>query len=174
MTTTNDTPRIYAASLAHYNSGDLVGEWFDVDESLPERVQEYISNLVCEGQKCEEWAIHDYEGFYGAKIGEYQPLSDIVELAEMIEEFGEAWIAFRDHIGEEYATKDGFEEAYCGEFKDEEEYAYSVVEDCGYLDHMPENLRYYFDYEKFSRDLFCGDYYSVDCSTGGVFVFRSI
>ena len=31
--------------------------------------------------------------------------------------------------------------------------AYEVVQECGYLDQMPENLRNYFDYEAFGRDL---------------------
>ena len=38
---------------------------------------------------------------------------------------------------------------------------------------LPENLRFYIDYEKFSRDLFINDNYSVDNPTGGVFVFRN-
>lgn len=31
--------------------------------------------------------------------------------------------------------------------------AYQIVDECGYLNQMPENLRYYFDYEAFGRDL---------------------
>lgn len=30
---------------------------------------------------------------------------------------------------------------------------YQIVDECGYLNQMPENLRYYFDYEAFGRDL---------------------
>jgi antirestriction protein len=32
-------------------------------------------------------------------------------------------------------------------------YVEMLVEDCGLLDEVPENLRYYFDYEAFARDL---------------------
>lgn len=28
-----------------------------------------------------------------------------------------------------------------------------LIEDCGLLDEMPENLRYYFDVQRFARDL---------------------
>ena len=43
------------------------------------------------------------------------------------------------------------------------EYAESYVEDCGLLDEMPENLRYYFDCEAFARDmLLSGDIYEVE------------
>jgi antirestriction protein len=60
-----------------------------------------------------------------------------------------------------------FEEAYQGQFKDEEEFAEQLVDDLGYLNEMPENLRYYFDYEKFARDLFLTDYWMS--SNGHVF-----
>jgi antirestriction protein len=30
------------------------------------------------------------------------------------------------------------------------------------LESVPENLRYYFDFEKFSRDLMMGDYFESD------------
>lgn len=33
------------------------------------------------------------------------------------------------------------------------DYAYEIVDDCGMLNDMPENLRHYFDYESFARDL---------------------
>ncbi len=57
-------------------------------------------------------------------------------------------------------SESDFQDAYCGEYDSEQAYAEELVEACGYLDQMPENLRWYFDYEKFSRDLFRGgDYY---------------
>lgn len=37
-----------------------------------------------------------------------------------------------------------------------ETYAAEYIEDCGLLDDMPENLRYYFDTETFARDLVLG------------------
>jgi antirestriction protein len=58
--------------------------------------------------------------------------------------------------------KDNFEEAYSGCFENEVQFAEQLVDDLGYLDQIPENLRYYFDYEKFARDLFINDYYFVD------------
>lgn len=48
---------------------------------------------------------------------------------------------------------------------DMSEVAEQVVEQCGYLDEMPEHLRSYFDYEAFGRDLEIeGDY--VYCGKG--------
>ena len=41
-----------------------------------------------------------------------------------------------------------------------EDIAYNYVNNCGLLDTMPENLRYYFDYEALGRDMeLNGSYY---------------
>lgn len=61
-----------------------------------------------------------------------------------------------------------FEESYQGNMSTED-FTAQLVDDMGYLDQMPESIRYYFDYEKFERDLFMGDYWE---SNG--FIFRSI
>ncbi|WP_417625250.1 antirestriction protein ArdA [Paremcibacter congregatus] len=43
------------------------------------------------------------------------------------------------------------------------DYAHDYIDDCGLLDTMPENLRYYFDYDAFTRDLvLSGDITEVD------------
>lgn len=57
-----------------------------------------------------------------------------------------------------------FEDDYQGEYKDEEDYAYEIVEQCYKL---PEFAKTYFDYSAFARDLFMTDYWMEDG-----FVFR--
>ena len=39
------------------------------------------------------------------------------------------------------------------ECNDMTDIAYEVVEECGYLNNVPENVARYFDYEAFGRDL---------------------
>jgi antirestriction protein len=39
------------------------------------------------------------------------------------------------------------------------DFAEQYLDDSGILNEVPENLRYYFDVERFSRDLFIGDYF---------------
>lgn len=51
-----------------------------------------------------------------------------------------------------------FEDAFCGEYDSEVAYAEELFDEC-YLHDVPENVRYYIDYEKFARDLFISDYY---------------
>jgi antirestriction protein len=78
----NDTPRIYVADLSAYNNAHLHGEWIDCDTDADE-VREQIKAMLAaspmvEIEACEEWAIHDYEGFHGITIGEHESLDRVV------------------------------------------------------------------------------------------------
>jgi antirestriction protein len=57
---------------------------------------------------------------------------------------------------------DSFSDHYQGEWADEVSFAENLVDECGMLESMPKNLRYYFDYAAFSRDLFINDYIYLD------------
>ena len=83
----------------------------------------------------------------------------------------EAWVdnAPTYYKWEEYESWiSDFEEAYAGEWDSEQEFADNLADDMVTPD-FPEMAQLYFDYEKFARDLFMGDYWS---SNG--YVFRSI
>jgi antirestriction protein len=68
-------------------------------------------------------------------------------------------------------TLEEVEEAYCGEWNSMKDYAMHIVEECGMLDQMPDNLRHYFDYEAYGRDLvYSGDYWFHEDG----YVFRSL
>ena len=157
--------RIYIASLAHYNAGKLVGKWFDVEPGLADDVQDCISSLTCDGQQCEEWAIHDYECEAGSRVSESADLDQLVELAEVIDEHGEAYVLYAQYVGDDYATVTDFQDAYRGCWKNEEDFADDYFENF-YASEIPEHLHTYFDVEQLSRDLFCGTYFSCDGSEG--------
>jgi antirestriction protein len=170
MSTVTETPRIYVACLASYNSGILHGKWIEATDA--DVIREEVDEMLAESSQpdAEEWAIHDFEGFEGMKIEEYDDFDKIAELAELIEEHGAAYAAYADNVGLEFATASDFEEAYMGEYDSEQAYAEESFDDCNKI---PDHLANYIDYEAVTRDWFCGDYYSVD-SPCGVYVFRSL
>ena len=162
--------RIYVASLADYNAGTHHGEWIDFDDCADAgEVRDRINAILASspyalkyGLPAEEWAMHDYEGFPDG-LGESPSIERLYALYEAVEEHGEAYVEYAEHVGSQYATVEGFESAYQGQYRNMEEYAEQLVEDCGYLHGMPETLQYYFDYERFARDLeINGDYYITD------------
>jgi antirestriction protein len=70
----------------------------------------------------EEWAIHDYDNFGSLQIGEHEDIERVAELAALIAEHGAAFAAYANHVRVDFATAEGFQEAYCGEWESEEKY----------------------------------------------------
>lgn len=145
----------------------------------PECLEDDAEEITCgvPYPSAEEWAIHDFEDFGELKPGEYTAIADIVKIAEAIDQFddnGEAFTVFASNRGEGYLDDaiENFEEAYQGEWDSEREYAENLLDDLGELDKIPEHLRYYFDYDAYTRDLFINDYFSERLSNGNVAVFR--
>jgi len=107
----------------------------------------------------EEFAIHDTDGL---DVGEYSSLQTVSDLATAIDEQGEAYQAYIDLVGSEYATLEGFSNAYVCESNSELDYAYQYIEDTGMLSDLPESMSLYFDYESFSKNLFMDGYSFID------------
>ena len=158
--------KIYLTNLGKYNEGELIGEWVDLpatDDELEEvKTRIGISDEPDEnGMYYEEYFITDYENDYGYKVDEYESLDDLNEIAEQLEDLDEeqkeAVAVYTEQYGGDIneavktVTNGDYSIYYnCGDMAD---VAYEVVQECGYLDQMPENLRNYFDYEAFGRDL---------------------
>lgn len=173
----SDTPRIYVASLADYNAGRLHGAWIDCDKDADD-IQAEIDAMLAESpaQKCgdvaEEFAIHDYDCFCGIKLHEYDAIEVVAELAAAIIEHGEAFALYVEMVGAEYATLEGFQEAYQGVYESEVDFAYYLVKEHGLLQGAPDALCQYFDYRKYARDLFIGDYWGDRDSKYNFHVFN--
>jgi antirestriction protein len=100
------------------------------------------------------------------------------EAVTAIEEAGHdlrAVRAYRDNIGEQYAPLlewedwiGDFEESYQGEMSTKE-FAEQLAEEFFDFDGVYNSIAQYFDYEKWERDLFMGDYWENDG-----YIFRSI
>ena len=170
MQNSQTTPRIYVACLAAYNNGMLHGRWIDANkdaQDIHDEIKEMLTTSPIPNS--EEFAIHDYEGFGGLKLSEYESIEKVAEFAALIEEHGEAWCAYAGYVGLEYATVEDFEDAYAGQWDSEEDFAENLASETM---EIPKYLEYYIDYEKLARDLFINDYFSVDGSDFKVHVFR--
>lgn len=108
----------------------------------------------------EEWAVHDHEGF-GRLVGESTSFADVAALAAALREHGEAFRLFLENGEEMPEAVERFEEAYCGEWDSERDYAEDYIDSTGMLDGVNDTLRNYFDYDAFTRDLFM-DYWYED------------
>jgi antirestriction protein len=159
------TPRIYVASLADYNAGTLHGEWIDASQDADD-INSAIQAMLKKSKEpiAEDWAIHDFEGFGSYNLSEHESIETVAKLAEAISDHGEIIAALMSHLGihdVDEAIK-YHEDNYAGTAKNDADFAYDFLESCGSLQEIPENLRTYFDYEAYARDMVLGgDIFSV-------------
>lgn len=161
--------RIYVGTYAKYNGGSIFGKWLDLlDYSDKEEFYEACRELHKDEQD-PEFMFQDWEYIPFDLIGESWLADNIFEIIEAIDrldddkkEAFEVWLNYGSH---DITIKDitdlirSFEEDFQGAYNDEEEYAYEIIEECYEL---PEFAKTYFDYAKFARDLFMGDYWFKD------------
>ena len=149
--------KIFISNLKEYNEGQIIGEWV----SLPcEGLEEVLDKISNNGN--DELFISDYEtDISGLKVSEYEDILQLNEIAEEIEEMREdELIAFQAYL-EQYANnmEQALEEVHQGNYRiyyncdNMEDVAYQVVNDCGLLDGVPEEVKIYFDYEAYGRDM---------------------
>jgi len=166
-----DPIRIYVACLAAYNSGHLHGSWIDVtnEDEIWQAVKAMLSASPIEG--AEEWAIHDYEGFDGAEVGEYMSFGNVVELADFIKERSELGAAVLNYYGGNIEdAKTRFDE-YAGEYESLADYARELTAQSG--ETIPERLAAYIDYKSMAHDYEqSGDFLTFEVG-GSVHIFHA-
>ena len=202
MTETRETPRVWIGCLACYNAGRLVGQWVDAIEAGDHDAAAVHAEMIGTGRAVateggdvfvtadgpcphEELWCMDLEGF-GAMLTEECSPAEAQTMAEILarveEETGgeaDAFAAYVGYIGRLYASQDwdaavdGFQDAFCGMWESERDYAMNFAEDIGAINEDATWPNSYIDWDRATAELFSGDWTSVDAA-GGVFVFRCI
>lgn len=147
--------KIYVTNLRKYNNGKIIGEWV----SLPcEGLEEILDKISNNGK--DELLISDYEtDISNLKISEYDDILQLNEIAEEIDNLSDDEIIALQAYLEEYNMEQALEEVRQGNYRiyydcdNMEDVAYQVVNDCGLLDGVPEEVKIYFDYEAYGRDM---------------------
>jgi len=164
--------RIYAACLAAYNNGHLHGAWIDADQDAGE-IQDKITAMLAASpiKGAEEWAIHDYEGFEGAPISEYQGIKSVAELAAFIAEHGALGGQVLAHFcGDLEESRSALDEHYAGEYPSLAEFAREITEQSVIV---PQNLDFYIDYDAMGRDMALCDVFTIETGFEEIHVFWS-
>ena len=137
--------RIYVAALGAYNAGRGHGAWIDADlgeDAIWEGIQEVLASSPIPGE--EEWAIHDYEGFGGYKLGEWTSPETIAAISDLMDERGELPVSYALDMGHEVdQVEEYLDDAYRGAVgfgNDEYDWAWDYLEDTGQMEGLPEWL----------------------------------
>ena len=147
------------------------GCWVDLDAIAG--IDEVLARLADAGldriDQDDHLMVADVEGdlaraFYESRFDAF-PLGDFIDCRDQCSDEAVA-AAFIEWYGS--WSPEVCEDAYQGVFDSETAFAELLIEDCGLLDGVPETISAYFDYERFSNDLFITDYYLAP----GGFVFN--
>ena len=149
--------KIFISNLKEYNNGKIIGEWV----SLPcEGLEEVLNKISNNGN--DELFISDYEtDISNLKISEYDDILQLNEIAEEIDNLSDDEVIALQAYLKQYtnglqqaldAVRQGNYRIYydCDNMED---VAYQVVNDCGLLDGVTEEVKRYFDYEAYGRDI---------------------
>lgn len=149
--------KIYVTNLKEYNNGKIIGEWV----SLPcEGLEEVLNKISNNGN--DELFISDYEtDISNLKISEYDDILQLNEIAEEIDNLSDDEVIALQAYLEQYANniEQALEEVRQGNYRiyyncdNMEDVAYQAVNESGLLDGVPEQVKMYFDYEAYGRDM---------------------
>ncbi|MEM7757948.1 MAG: antirestriction protein ArdA [Cyanobacteria bacterium P01_A01_bin.40] len=162
-------PRIFIQTILNASCPEpITGEWVELTNLDQDDLKAAIAEIIEQSQHypIQRWEIGDYDGFYGLT----PPLKTVLEVAQLIEEHGEAYALYAQNIGTDIA--DDFEDAYCGEWNSFKDYAIEQFDDV-YAFNLCDYARYYINYDKVAHDLKI-DYFYETSETGTVHVFRHL
>lgn len=165
--------QIYVADLAAYNNGILHGAWIDATLDIDDIHAKIIELLKNSPEPfAEEYAIHDYEGFCGIDIHEYEGIESAHKKAVFVEEHGELGAQVASHFGDDLDDAErALSEAYIGEYPSLADYAQELTEECS---EVPEHLAYYIDYDQMGRDMdMSGDIFFIQLAYEEIHIFSN-
>lgn len=156
-------PDIYVASLSDYVADILHGVHIDAAldvEDIHAEIQRMLANSPTarsEGSTAEEWAIHDYNGFGDLNLSEHEPLEIVHAMAEAIEDYGPAFVAWAEYCGDHAHALESFGDARMGEYDSPAAWAEDYLEGTGALQSVPADLRDHIDFDSYAREAGMGD-----------------
>lgn len=167
-------PSVYVGTYGKYLEGSIAGAWLNPGDY--ESIEDFFSACADlhkdEEAGTREFMFQDYDNFPGclASEGWFTPQAFAYCKAwDQVEEYGEnvdAFEAYAELFGVEEDDADvlaaSFEDAYYGEFLNDTEMAEAIVDESGMLSDVPDTIAWYFDYEKYARDLMISDFWEKD------------
>lgn len=147
--------QIYVGTYAKYNDGNLFGKWLDL-EDYDDRDAFYEACAELHNDEDDpEFMFQDWEGIPDGMVSECSVSPECWNLIEAYSRHDEDAVNAYIYCFGEWNEND-FQDRYRGEFRSWEDMAEELLEETGELDQIPENLRYYFDFEKYANDLRIG------------------
>lgn len=151
---------INASAFFYIDGIPTKGAWIDLDiiTEWDEIKAELGKHLGIDADDIDEVLCADIEGIARHFYHSSSDIFDLTAWVEFREDLERSHLevevadAYLDNCGIDASVSD-IEEAYSGEYESWGDFAYDLLEQTGDLELIPENLRTYFDFDKFGHDL---------------------
>lgn len=180
---TMTAPSVFVGTYKAYNNGSLKGKWFYL-EAYSDRDEFYdaIKAFHCnpdnddartEPEDDPEFMFQDWEGIPDAYISECWLHDDLWDnWVNLTDDERELLTVYLDHVNADGDLAEA-KERFQGKFNSPEDWAEDYWENSGLLSEIPENLRFYIDYQAYARDCrYAGDVVFVE-ESGECWVFSN-
>ena len=158
--------RVYVGTYGKYSNGSLFGAWLNLSDYSDEEEFYEACRKLHKDENDAEYMFQDWRNVPENLIGESWISENFFSLRNMVEDMFDteqkAFFVWCNYKGYDLHEKDvddlvrDFQDEYQGQYDDEEDFAYRIVEE--YYD-LPEFAKSYFNYNQFARDLFMHDYW---------------
>lgn len=161
ISSSDNSPKVYVGTYRKYNNGSIKGAWLDLDDyGDAEEFYDAAMELHSD-EEDPELMFQDWENIPDWAISESHIDPKFFEVKELTSDWDDerrkAFDVFQNWAGYDLSKTDAdevvssFEDSYRGQFRSLEDYAYGFIEDIG-MENI-NNMEFYFDVEKFGRDL---------------------
>jgi antirestriction protein len=176
MKKTTTPGRLYVGTYAKYNAGSIGGAWLTLADYDDHADFMRAARAIHADEADPELMFQDFEDFPRALYSEgacpdlWRIQSDCnrhgIELDTLA-----AWVS---HGCGDWDDAEACADCFRGQWDSREAFALDLLENCGTLDRIPEDLRAYFNAEAYANDLFIGgDYWEHDDERGSILVFSN-
>ena len=171
-TETQTEIKVWIGSLAAYNAGGLIGEWFEVEEDQEaadfwQNVKSRISEIGFRGMSdyelLDELDVMDTDGLPSyLDLFQWDRVQEFIKLDDHDRAIASALIdAGLTSVDE--SLDDLLSDHYRGCHESKRAYAIEYVHECYDFDAVPEVFRYHFDYDSYANDLDIGSEFCSHC-----------
>jgi len=142
--------RVYVGTYNKYAAGSLKGKWLDLEDYNDKDEFMKACKELHKDEDDPEFMFNDHEGVPSQFIGESwidEKFWDYLN-SSIDDDVKKAYMELFDEWNEDQCN-----ERYEGKFQSDEDYAEDRCEQCGTLENVPEDLRFYFDFKAYARDM---------------------
>lgn len=158
--------RIYVGTYAKHNEGSLRGKWIDLSECYDQDEFMEVCHELHQDEEEPELMFQDWENIPEELIDEGHLDSNFFELRDELDRLNDTqqesfWVWLgnsNEHITQDaYSLIRGFQHSFIGSYADKLDFAVEMLREIA--PDLSQFALTYFDYDKYTNELFCYDYW---------------